>query len=125
MTAPKSIQIKTGEGQTLRFINKKVGTLVIRKLDKISKLPLSGVEFELTYAEGGYVDDAHGHLSSKGRYKTNDIGEIRVQVTGTVVVKEVSSCPGYIIDSTTQTQTVVINPADTQTITVYNEPLCS
>ena len=26
--------------------------------------PLAGTEFELTYAEGGYVDDANGHLSS-------------------------------------------------------------
>ncbi|MDE7262686.1 MAG: hypothetical protein K2N78_11610, partial [Oscillospiraceae bacterium] len=122
---PKSIQIKTGEGQTLRFVNKKAGTLVVRKLDKISKAPLANVEFEITYAEGGYVDDANGHLSSKGRYTTNDLGEIRLTVTGTVVVKEVTPCPGYVIDTTTQIQTVKVNPADTQTIVFYNEPLCS
>ena len=124
-TAPKSIKIKTGEGQTLRFVNKRTGTIVIRKLDKISKAPLANVEFELTYAEGGYVDDANGHLSSKGRYKTNDMGEIRLSVTGTIVAKEVTPCPGYVIDQTTQIQTVVVNPADTQTLVFYNEPLCS
>ncbi|MDE6901611.1 MAG: hypothetical protein K2P22_02570, partial [Lachnospiraceae bacterium] len=124
-TAPKSIKIKTGEGQTLRFVNKRAGTIVIRKLDKISKAPLANVEFELTYAEGGYVDDANGHLSSKGRYKTNDMGEIRLSVTGTIVAKEVTPCPGYVIDQTTQIQTVVVNPADTQTLVFYNEPLCS
>ena len=124
-TAPKSIKIKVGEGQTLRFVNKMAGTLVIRKLDKISKVPLAGAEFELTYAEGGYVDDANGHLSSKGRYTTNDMGEIRLTVTGTVVVKEVTPCPGYVIDTTTQIQTVKVNPADTQTLVFYNEPLCS
>ena len=124
-TAPKSIQIKTGEGQTLRFVNQRTGTLVIRKLDKVSKAPLTGAEFELTYAEGGYVDDANGHLSSKGRYKTNDMGEIRISVTGTVVVKEVTPCPGYVIDTATQIQTVKVNPADTQTLVFYNEPLCS
>ena len=124
-SSPKSIQIKVGEGQTLRFINKKAGTLVVRKLDKVSKAPLAGVEFELTYAEGGYVDDANGHLSSKGRYVTNDAGEIRLSVTGTVVVKEIQARPGYVIDSDTQTQTVKVNPADTQTLTFYNEPMCS
>ena len=124
-TAPKSIKIKTGEGQTLRFVNKRAGTIVIRKLDKVSKAPLANVEFELTYAEGGYVDDANGHLSSKGRYKTNDMGEIRLSVTGTIVAKEVTPCPGYVIDQTTQIQTVVVNPADTQTLVFYNEPLCS
>ena len=64
--APKSIEIKEGEVQTLRFYNQKQGTLVIRKLDKLTGEPLAGVEFELTYAEGGYVDDANGHLSSSG-----------------------------------------------------------
>jgi len=124
-STPKNIKIKTGEGQTLRFVNKKAGTLVIRKLDKVSKAPLSNVEFELTYAEGGYVDAANGHLSSKGRYKTNDMGEIRVSVTGTVVVKEVTPCPGYVLDEATRIQSITVNPADTQTLVVYNEPLCS
>ena len=107
------------------FFTKKTGYLVVRKLDKISKEPLSGVEFELTYADGSFVDDAFGHLSSKGRFKTNDAGEIRVPVVGTVVVKEVKTLPTHVIDPATQIQTVKVNPADTQTITVYNEPLCS
>ncbi len=122
---PKTIKISDDGANILRFYNKKVGTLVVRKLDKISKEPLSGVQFELTYAEGGYVDDANGHLSSKGLYTTNANGEIRVPVVGTVVVKEVKSLPTHIIDEATRIQTVTVNPADTQTITVYNEPLCS
>ena len=122
---PKTIKISDNGANILRFYNKKVGTLVVRKLDKISKEPLSGVEFELTYAEGGYVDDANGHLSSKGLYTTNANGEIRVPVVGTVVVKEVKSLPTHVIDEATRIQTVTVNPADTQTITVYNEPLCS
>ena len=98
---------------------------MVRKLDKISKEPLSNVQFELTYAEGGYVDDANGHLSSKGLYTTNANGEIRVPVVGTVVVKEVKTLPTHIIDEATRIQTVTVNPADTQTLVVYNEPLCS
>ena len=122
---PKSIKISDDGANILRFYNKKTGYLVVRKLDKITKEPLSGVQFELTYAEGGYVDDAHGHLSSKGLYTTNANGEIRVPVVGTVVVKEVKTLPTHVIDEATRIQTVTVNPADTQTITVYNEPLCS
>ncbi|WP_300607454.1 collagen binding domain-containing protein, partial [uncultured Oscillibacter sp.] len=42
--------------------------------------------------------------------------------SGTIVVKEVKCLPGYTIDPATQTQTVKVNPADTQTLTFYNVP---
>ena len=122
--APKSIEIKAGQVQTLRFYNSKQGTLVIRKLDSVTKEPLSGVEFELTYADGGYVDDANGHLSSKGLYTTDQNGEIRISgVTGTIVVKETKTIEGYTIDEATRIQTVEVNPEDTQTLTFYNDPI--
>src|SRR5699024_6909074 len=115
-TAPKSIEIKSGEVQTLRFYNSKQGTLVIRKLDSVTKEPLAGVEFELTYADG--------HLSSLGLYTTDQNGEIRISgVTGTIVVKETKTISGYTIDPATQTQTVEVNPEDTQTLTFYNNPV--
>ena len=121
---PKSILIKEGEVQTLRFYNKKQGTLVVQKKDRVSGKPLSGVEFQITYADGGYVDDANGHLSSKGLYTTDSNGEIRISgITGTVVVKETKTIPGYTIDPATQTQEVAVHPADTQTITVFNDPI--
>ena len=123
-TSPKSIIIKAGEVQTLRFYNEAKGTLVIRKLDSMTKEPLAGVEFELTYADGGYVDDANGHLSSKGLYTTDANGEIRISgVTGTIVVKETKTVEGYTIDEATRVQTVQVNPADTQTLTFYNDPI--
>ena len=42
----------------------------------------------MSYASGEFVDDAYGHLSSLGLYKTDQNGEIRVPVVGTVVVEE-------------------------------------
>lgn len=90
----------------------------------MTKKPLAGVEFELTYADGGYVDADNGHLSSKGLYTTDANGEIRISgVTGTIVVKETKTIDGYTIDPATQSQTVVVNPADTQTLTFYNDPI--
>ena len=122
--APKSIEIKAGEVQTLRFYNEAKGTLVIRKLDSVTKEPLPGVEFELTYADGGYVDADNGHLSSKGLYTTDQNGEIRISgVTGTIVVKETKTIEGYTIDEATRIQTVEVNPEDTQTLTFYNDPI--
>ncbi len=120
-TTPKSIKIKTGEAQTLRFYNQKQGCIVIRKLDKQTNEPLAGVEFQITYSDGSYLDDDNGHLSSKGLYKTDGNGEIRISgVSGTLVITETKTLPGYVMDEGTRTQTVKVNPSDTQTITVYN-----
>lgn len=122
-TTPKSIQIKKGEVQTLRFYNQKQGGLVIVKKDSVTGKLLPGVEFQLTYADGSFVDADHGHLSSKGLYTTDANGEIRITgITGTVIVKEVKPLPGYVIEPGKDTQTVEINPADTQTLTFYNTP---
>lgn len=122
-TTPKSIQIKEGEVQTLRFYNQKQGGLVIVKKDSVTGKLLPGVEFQLTYADGSFVDADHGHLSSKGLYTTDANGEIRITgITGTVIVKEVKPLSGYVIEPGKDTQTVEINPADTQTLTFYNTP---
>ena len=120
-TTPKSIKIKVGEAQTLRFYNAKQGTIVVKKLDKQTGNPLAGVEFQITYADGSYLDDDYGHLSSKGLYKTDANGEIRISgVVGTLVITETKPLLGYVMDEGTKTQTVKVNPTDTQTITVYN-----
>ena len=120
-TTPKSIKIKVGEAQTLRFYNQKQGCIVVKKLDKQTGEPLAGVEFQITYSDGSYLDDDYGHLSSKGLYKTDANGEIRISgVVGTLVITETKPLPGYVMDEGTRTQTVKVNPTDTQTITVYN-----
>ena len=123
---PQDILIKGGQVQQLTFWNKRAGTLVIQKKDSVSGAFISGAQFQLTYANGGYVDADNGHLSSNGLYTTDNKGEIRISgITGTVVAKEVKAAPGYVIDQSTQTQTVTINPMDTQTLVFLNDPLCS
>ena len=123
---PQDILIKAGEAQQLTFWNKRAGTLVIQKKDSVTGALIPGAQFQLTYANGGYVDNDNGHLSSNGLYTTDDKGEIRIYgITGTVVVKETKPAPGYVIDQSTQTQTVTVNAMDTQTLTFLNEPLCS
>lgn len=118
--------IKGGEVQELTFWNKRAGTLLIQKKDKLTNKPLAGVEFQVTTANGEFVPDENGHLSSNGLYKTDANGEIRIEgVVGTLVIKETKTIPGYTIDENTRVQTVVVYPEDTQTLTFYNTPLCS
>ncbi|WP_300821757.1 collagen binding domain-containing protein, partial [uncultured Oscillibacter sp.] len=115
---PQSIKIEAGKAQNLTFWNKPAGSLVIRKLDKQTGKPLAGVEFEMIYSEGGYVDTDNGHLSSKGLYTTDDHGEIHISgIVGTVVVKETRPLPGYTIEPGRESQTVTVNPQETQTLT--------
>ena len=121
---PKSIKIKEGEVQTLNFYNRQAGTIVIVKKDSVTGERLPGVKFQITYADGSFVDDAYGHLSSKGLYTTDANGEIRISgITGTLVVKETKPLDGYVVEPGMDTQTVEVNAADTQTLTFYNTPV--
>ena len=85
---------------------------------------MEGVQFKIVYADGSYVDAEGGTLSSTGLYWTDKEGRITISgISGTVVVTEVQTIPGYTIDENTRTQTVVINPNDTQTLHFYNDPV--
>ena len=122
--SPQHALIKSGETAHLQFLNQPAGNLIIRKVSSgPNKEPLEGVEFKITYADGSFVPDANGELSSNGIYYTNKSGEIRISsVVGAVVATETKSIPGFTIDEATRTQTVVVNPNDTQTLTFYNKP---
>lgn len=122
---PQTVQIKAGQTTTIEFRNQPKGNLIIHKLSSADrKTPLEGVQFKITYADGSYLADENGHLSSNGLYWTNSEGQIVLSnVTGTLVVTEVQSIPGYTIDPNTQRQTVVVNPDDTQELWFYNAPV--
>ena len=120
---PQTVQVKEGQTVTVEFRNQPMGNLIIHKLSSKDKTPLEGVQFKITYANGSYLPDEGGKLSSNGLYWTNTEGQIVLSgITGTVVVTEVESIPGYTIDPDTQSQTVVVNPDDTQQLYFYNAP---
>ncbi len=126
MDAP-STNVVIGEGgdtQTVVITNTPKGGLVINKLDSVTHEPLEGVEFTITEADGTVVDDNGGMTSSMGLYRTDENGQIMIDgLVGTFLVTETKTIEGYTIHEETRTQTVVINPNDTQTITVYNDPI--
>ena len=121
---PQDILIKAGTVQNLTFWNKRQGALIINKLDAVTKKPLEGVTFKITMANGEFVPDENGKISSNGLYYTDENGQIILKgVTGTLVVTEEKSIDGYTIDENTRTQTVVVNPDDTQSLYFYNAPI--
>ena len=121
--APQTVQVKEGQTVTVEFRNQPLGNLVIEKWGRngSTEVPLEGVKFEIKYANGQYVDAAGGTLPSNGIYYSDSTGKVILSgITGTVVVTELESVPGYTIDPDSQSQTVTINPNDTQTIRFYN-----
>ena len=121
---PQTVKVKSNEVVTVEFRNAPKGNLIIVKQDSVTKDPLEGVEFKIVYADGSYVDAAGGTLSSTGLYRTDKAGKITISgISGTVVVTEIETIPGYTIDENTRTQTVVVNPNDTQTLYFYNTPV--
>jgi len=121
---PQTVKVKSNEVVTVEFRNAPKGNLIIVKQDSVTKEPLEGVEFKITYADGSYVDAEGGTLSSTGLYWTDKAGKISISgISGTVMVTEIETIPGYTIDENTRTQTVVVNPNDTQTLYFYNTPV--
>ena len=120
---PQTVKVKSNEVVTVEFRNQPKGNLIVVKQDSVTKAPLEGVQFKIVYANGSYVDADSGTLSSTGLYWTDKDGKIALSgISGTVVVTEVETIPGYTIDENTRTQTVVVNPNDTQTLYFYNTP---
>ena len=120
---PQTVKVKSNEMITLEFRNQPLGGLRIIKLDSVTKKPLEGVQFRVTYSDGSFVADEGGKLSSNGLYMTDANGEILIRdIVGTLVVTEVKTIPGYTIDEATRSQTIVVNPDDLQTLIVYNVP---
>ena len=121
---PQTVKVKSNEVVTVEFRNAPKGNLIIVKQDSVTKEPLEGVEFKITYADGSYVDAEGGTLSSTGLYRTDKAGKITISgISGTVVVAEIETIPGYTIDENSRTQTVAVNPNDTQTLYFYNTPV--
>lgn len=122
--SPQYALIRSGETVGLEFRNAPAGNLVIVKRSSSgTHEPLEGVEFKITYADGSFVPDENGQLSSNGLYYTDREGKITISgVVGTIVATETASIPGYTIDEATRTQTVVVHPNDTQTLYFYNKP---
>lgn len=121
---PKQVQIKSSEVHELTFWNARRGALTIHALDSATMQPIESIVFKITTATGEFVADKDGRISSNGLYYTDNAGEIILTgVTGTFVVSMVDVPDGYTVHEATRSQTIVVNPMDTQELTAYCDPL--
>ena len=111
---PQTAKIKAGQTVTLEFRNAPKGNLIIRKIDSVTKQPLSGAEFKVIKSDGSFIPTEGGQISSNGIYTTDENGEIHITLLdpSTIVVTETKAPDGYLLDTTPQT--VVVNSNDTQ-----------
>ena len=90
---PQTVQIGA-DGKTYKaaFKNQPSGTLVIRKLDTVTKEPLAGAEFKVTTSGGSVVG------TSNGIFKTDAAGTITIPhlQKGSYIVEELKPPVGYI-----------------------------
>lgn len=124
--APQTVYLSGKEQDvvTVEFSNGKHGSLIVQKIDSVTKLPLPGAEFKITTSDGSFMPNQGGAVSSNGIYTTDENGQIHI--TGivpstTLVVTETKAPDGYILSAAPQT--VQVNASDTQTLTFTNTPI--
>ena len=124
-TSPHNVVVQSGATRTLKLTNKPKGNLIVRKIDSVTKEPLAGAEFKITTANGTLVDENEGLTSSMGLYVTDENGEIYLSKLnpGSYIVTETKAPENYKLVS--NSKTVVVRAADTQTVTISDDPLCT
>ena len=109
----KTIALDYGKTYTLEFTNKKMTSLVIKKVDSISGEPLVGAKFFVEKQNGEHV----------GEYTTDNTGTILLPTLDPdwYVVRETKAPEGYILDETPKTVEVKTNVPTV--VTFENKPL--
>ncbi|WP_283123340.1 SpaA isopeptide-forming pilin-related protein [Anaerotignum lactatifermentans] len=109
----KTIEVDFGKTYTLEFTNKKMTSLVIKKVDSISGEPLVGAKFVVEKQNGEHV----------GEYTTDNTGTILLPTLDPdwYVVRETKAPEGYILDETPKTVEVKTNVPTV--VTFENKPL--
>ncbi len=97
----KTIAIDYGKTYTLEFTNKKMTSLVIKKVDAVSGAPLVGAKFFVEKQNGEHV----------GEYTTDNTGTVLLPTLTPdwYVVRETKAPEGYILDETPKTVEVKTN----------------
>ena len=112
-STPQNVIVKAGELATVEFENAKLSSVRIRKIDAVTRQPISGVRF--------FIKDSKGKLI--GEYTTDSDGYIELSddlEEGKYYVEEVAAAPGYIRDE--QQKTFRVRRGETTEIVWENTP---
>ena len=109
----RTIAIDYGKTYTEEFTNRKMTSLVIKKVDDVTGAPLVGAKFFVEKQNGEHV----------GEYTTDKTGTILIPTLSPdwYVVRETKAPEGYILDETPKTVEVKTNVPTT--VTFSNKPL--
>lgn len=109
----KTIALDYGKTYTLEFTNKKMTSLVVKKIDAVTGEPLPGAKFFVEKQNGEHV----------GEYTTDNTGTILLPTLDPdwYVVREIKAPEGYILDETPKTVEVKTNVPTV--VTFENKPL--
>ena len=91
--------MESGSCKEVTIANEPLGGLVIKKMDSVTKEPLSEVTFKVTTTDGAVVG------TSNGEFRTDENGYITIPdlEPGGYVVQEVKAKEGYLLDNTPKT----------------------
>ena len=109
----RTIAIDYGKTYTEEFTNRKMTSLVIKKVDDVTGAPLVGAKFFVEKQNGEHV----------GEYTTDKTGTILIPKLDPdwYVIRETKAPEGYILDETPKTVEVKTNVPTT--VTFSNKPL--
>ena len=100
---------------TVEFTNAPLGGLLIKKMDAVTKEPLSDVIFKVTDIKGAVVGE------SNGEYRTDETGSIYIpKLIGGYIVQEVKAKEGYLLDNTAKT--IYIEKGRVYSLEFFNQP---
>ncbi|MDR2899269.1 MAG: hypothetical protein LBU94_03055, partial [Clostridiales bacterium] len=110
---PQIGEVKTNAPTVLKFTNKKLTALQIKKVDAITGAPLPGAKFLVERQNGERI----------GEYTTDGQGFINIPTLSPdfYVVKEIQSPEGYLLDETPQT--VEVETSQPTVVTFSNKPM--
>lgn len=113
--SPKTVRMVAGQPATVTIENDQLRGIQILKVDGKTNMPLPGVSFKITKANGEFI----------GQYKTSENGLITIAglEPGAYTITELSTIDGYILDPTPKTVTLEeLNPTIVM-VEMKNEPL--
>ena len=118
---PQTITLVPNKTGTVRFRNYPKPTLTIDKVDSITKDPIKGAKFHITYASNNSFT---GELNDLGTYFTDENGQVKLTKLrdGWYRVTEVEPAKGYAIKGPAA-QDCFIQAGTGKTLTFENTPL--
>lgn len=103
---------------TVEFGNAPKGGLLIKKMDAVTKEPLSNVVFKITDIKGNVIGE------NNGEFRTDETGTIYIpQLVGGYIVQEIKTKDGYILDDTPKT--IYVGTGKVYSLEFFNQPLNS